>query len=78
MNNNHTWKGAHTWIKRCVLTGIEGGLYEAKTGRLTEGFTTALFREAYVRGDKMRNSKMADMNYVWPAPWFLSNFWIIA
>jgi len=75
VNNNHTWKGAQTWIKRCVLTGIEGGLYEAKTGRLTEGFTTALFREAYVRGDKMRNSKMADMNYIWPAPWFLSNFY---
>jgi hypothetical protein len=75
VNNNHTWKGAQKWIKRCVLTGVEGGLYEAKTGRLTEGFTTALFREAYVRGDKMHNNKTADMNYIWPAPWFLSNFY---
>ena len=75
VNNNHTWKGAQNWIKRGVMTGLEGGIYEARTGRLTEGFTTTIFREAHVRGDKMRNNKIADMNYVWPAPWFLSNFY---
>lgn len=75
VKNDHTWKDAQDWVNRGVLTGIKGGIYEAKTGRLKEGFTTTPFREACVRGEEMHNGKIADMSYVWPAPWFLSNYY---
>lgn len=64
------------WIKRGVITGIEGGLYEAKTKRIKEGVTCTLFGKAYLRGEMMADGTVADANYVWPAEWFCSNYFL--
>jgi len=64
------------WIKRGVITGIEGGLYEAKTRRMKEGATFTLFGKAYLRGEVMADGSVADTNYVWPAEWFCSNYFL--
>ena len=64
------------WIKRGVITGIEGGLYEAKTRRIKEGATFTLFGKAYLRGETMPDGTVADTNYVWPAEWFCSNYFL--
>jgi hypothetical protein len=64
------------WIKRGVITGIEGGLYEAKTKRIKEGVTCTLFGKAYLRGELMADGTVADTNYVWPAEWFCSNYFL--
>jgi hypothetical protein len=62
------------WVKRMTLTGIIGGIYQAKSRDYSDGFVGTLFSQAYVRGERMRNGKIAEMNYIWPAPWWLSNF----
>lgn len=64
------------WIKRGVITGIEGGLYEAKTRRIKEGATFTLLSKAYLRGETMPDGTVADTNYVWPAEWFCSNYFL--
>jgi hypothetical protein len=64
------------WIKRGVITGIEGGIYEAKTRRIKEGVTFTLFGKAYLRGEQMTDGKVADTNYIWPADWFSSNYFL--
>lgn len=64
------------WIKRGVITGIEGGIYEAKTRRIKEGVTVTLFGKAYLRGELMADGTVADTNYVWPAEWFCSNYFL--
>jgi hypothetical protein len=64
------------WIKRGVITGIEGGIYEAKTRRIKEGVTFTLFGKAYLRGEQMADGTVADTNYVWPAEWFCSNYFL--
>src|SRR5689334_10634190 len=55
------------WIKRGVITGIEGGIYEAKTKRIREGIMFTLFAKAYLRGELMADGTIADTNYIWPA-----------
>jgi hypothetical protein len=50
------------------LTGIDGHIYKAGEQRFVN-MTTTLFREVYVRGEKLRNGRMADMNYIVPGPW---------
>jgi hypothetical protein len=62
-----------TFLKKMAFTGIEGGVYQAKTRTLTEGFVTT-FRQVVVRGEVLRDGQVADTNYVWPAPWFLANY----
>jgi hypothetical protein len=57
-----------------ALTGIEGGVYQAKHHDFTEGFVTTVFRQVVVRGETLRHGQIADTNYVWPAPWFLANY----
>jgi hypothetical protein len=63
-----------TFLKRMALTGIEGGVYQAKSQDFTESFVTTVFRQVVVRGEAMRHGQIADTNYVWPAPWFLANY----
>jgi hypothetical protein len=67
-------KEIRAWIRRMTLTGIIGGIYQAKSKDYSDGFVGTLFSQAYVRGERMRNGKIAEMNYIWPAPWWLSNF----
>jgi hypothetical protein len=68
------WKEANDFLKRLALTGIDGHIYKAGERRFVN-MTTTLFREVYVRGEKLRNGRMADMNYIVPGPWFISNFY---
>jgi hypothetical protein len=68
------WKEANTFLKRLAFTGIEGHIYLARE-RKFEMMTTTLFRDVYTRGEKLRNGKVADMNYVVPGPWLLSNYY---
>src|SRR6266850_3952623 len=67
-------KEIRAWIRRMTLTGIIGGIYQAKSKDYSDSFVGTLFSQAYVRGEQMRNGKIAEMNYIWPAPWWLSNF----
>ena len=62
------------WTKRGVVTGIQGRLYDAKTGQFQER-TVTLFSDARTRGETLRNGRIAERNYVWPSPWFLSNIY---
>jgi hypothetical protein len=62
------------FLKKMTLTGIEGGVYQAKTREVTEGFVTTVFRQIVIRGEVLRAGQVADTNYVWPAPWFLANY----
>ncbi|MGE3540211.1 MAG: hypothetical protein AB7N91_22580, partial [Candidatus Tectimicrobiota bacterium] len=63
-----------TFLKKMTLTGIEGGVYQAKTRTVTEGFVTTVFRQVVMRGELLRHGRLAETNYVWPAPWFLANY----
>lgn len=69
-----TRREVRTFLKKMALTGIEGGVYQAKLRDLTEGFVTTVFRQVVVRGEALRHGQTADTNYVWPAPWFLANY----
>jgi hypothetical protein len=62
------------WTKRGVVTGIQGRLYDAKTGQFQER-TVTLFSDARTRGETLRNGRVAERNYIWPSPWFLSNIY---
>lgn len=68
-------EAVRNWVKRSAATTIEGGLLLAKTKYLNHEFGGQLFSQYILVGEKMRNGRIADMNYVWPAPWFLSNFY---
>lgn len=63
------------WFKRMTATLIEGAIYRAKQKDFDEGLLVTLFSQVAIKGEKMRSGKMADTNYVWLAPWFLSNYY---
>ena len=69
-----TRREVRAFLKKMVLTGIEGGVYRAKTHDFTEGFVTTVFRQVVLRGETLRSGQRADTNYVWPASWFLANY----
>jgi hypothetical protein len=70
----HTRREVRLFLKKMALTGIEGGVYRAKTRDFTEGFVTTVFRQVVMRGEALRQGQIADTHYVWPAPWFLANY----
>jgi len=74
-DNARNRQAVRNWIKRSTATTIEGGLYQAKTKFVNQEFGGQLFSQYVLVGEKMRNGRQADMNYVWPAAWFLSNFY---
>jgi len=74
-DNARNREAVRNWVKRSAATTIEGGLLFAKTRHLNQEFGGQLFSQYVLVGEKMRNGRVADMNYVWPAPWFLSNFY---
>ena len=63
------------WVKRSTSTVIEGGVYRARTKGIDSEFGGPLFTQFVLVGDQLRSGSVADMNYIWPAPWFLSNFY---
>jgi hypothetical protein len=72
--NTRTWHEVRTWLKRMTLTGIEGGVFNAKTGDFREGFVGTVFHQVATTGDVLKNGQRAETNYIWPAAWFLSNY----
>lgn len=74
-DNARNREAVRNWVKRSAATTIEGGLLFAKTRHFNHEFGGQLFSQYVLVGEKMRNGRVADMNYVWPAPWFLSNFY---
>jgi hypothetical protein len=62
------------WLKRMAFTGIEGGIYRAKTKVYEDEFVGTVFSQVVLHGKKMKNGEVAETNYVWPAPWFLANY----
>ena len=73
--SDKTHKEIREWLKRMTLTGIEGAIYRAKKKNYDDGFVGTVFSQVVTKGDTMRNGKPADTNYVWLAPWFLSNYY---
>ena len=52
---------------------MKGAIYLArKKDYETKGRGT-VFNFVVTKGERMRNGKIADTNYIWPSPWFLSN-----
>ena len=74
MWSNRDLQSVRDWIKRSTSTVIEGEIYRAKTKDFSR-FGGPLFSQHVLVGERMRGGKVADMNLVWPAPWFLSNFY---
>ena len=62
------------WLERMVGTLIQGGLYRAKHKDYDDGFVGTVFSQIVLRGRPIRNGGTAETNYVWPSPWFLSNY----
>lgn len=62
------------WLKRMAFTGIEGGIYRAKTKVYEDEFVGTVFSQVVLHGKKMKNGEIAETNYVWLAPWFLANY----
>jgi hypothetical protein len=67
-------KEAQQWFERMTGTLIKGGLYRAKHKDYDDGFVGTVFSQVILRGHPMKNSRIAETNYVWPSPWFLSNY----
>jgi hypothetical protein len=65
---------AKQWFERMTGTLIKGGLYRAKHKDYDDGFIGTVFSQVILRGQAMKNGRVAETNYVWPSPWFLSNY----
>jgi len=72
--NARCWREVRDWLKRMTFTGIQGGIYRAKQKDFQDGFLGTVFSQVIVKGEPMKGGKVAETNYVWPAPWFLSNY----
>jgi len=73
--SNRDLQSVREWIKRSTSTVIEGGVYRARTRGIDSEFGGPLFTQFLLVGDQLRNGNVAEMNYIWPASWFLSNFY---
>lgn len=69
-----TRKEVAEWFDRMTGTLIKGGMYRAKSKDYDDGFSGVVFSQIVRRGDRLKNGETAQTNYVWPAPWWLSNY----
>jgi hypothetical protein len=69
------WKEVKLWFERMTLTGIRGAIYRAKKKDFDEGLVSTVFSQVVMKDESLRNGKIADTNYVWLSPWFLSNYY---
>ena len=63
------------WMKRMTATLIEGAMYHAGSGSYDDQFVGVVFSQVVLSGESLRNGRKAGTNYVWPSPWFLSNYY---
>ncbi len=71
---SRTRKEVREWFDRMIGTIIKGGVYRAKNEEYDVGFTGTLFSQVVMYGEHKRTGEIADTNYVWLSPWFLSNY----
>ncbi len=62
------------WFRRMTATLIEGGIYQKRHNDFEEGFIGTLLSEVVIKGQRMQDGKLADTNFIWPAAWWLSNY----
>lgn len=75
LENARERKEVREWFRRMTLTGIIGGMYRAKQKDYDDGFVGTPFSQAILRGEPTKGGTPAETNYIWPAPWWLSNFY---
>jgi hypothetical protein len=68
------WEEVRRWFDRMTFTGIKGAVFQAKSKSYSLGFSGTVFSQVVVTGEHLKNGQTAETNYVWPAPWFLSNY----
>lgn len=69
------WRAVRRWLERMTFTGIRGGIFLAKQKDYTDGFLGTVFSQVVFKGNPLKNGTLADANYIWLAPWFLSNYY---
>lgn len=73
--NARVWREVREWFDRMTFTGLKGAIYRAKKKDFDDGFSGTLFSQVVTKGKLLRSGKIADTNYVWLSPWFLSNYY---
>jgi hypothetical protein len=73
--NARVWREVREWFDRMTGTLIKGWVFRAKHRNYEEGFTGTVFSQVVRKGERLRSGKLADTNYVWLSPWFLSNYY---
>ena len=64
------------YLDRNRGTTITGQLKIAKDGSVADrGFSTSLFAEIIYRGQRTKNGRIAEVNYIWPSRWFMSQLY---
>ncbi|HEV8711968.1 MAG TPA: hypothetical protein VGX03_03965 [Candidatus Binatia bacterium] len=72
--NARELKQVREWLARLRHTAIRGGTYNAKRKDYDERIEAGVFSQVIIKGEKMKDGRIADTNYVWLAPWFLANY----
>lgn len=72
--SKRTWTEVKDWFSRMAGTLVEEAVFQAKTKEYHFGFKGTVFSQILTVGERMKNGQAAETNYVWPAPWFLSNY----
>jgi hypothetical protein len=68
------WEEVRRWFDRMTGTLIKGAVFQAKSKSYSLGFSGSVLSQVIVTGEQLKSGQKAETNYVWPAPWFLSNY----
>ena len=80
---NKKWSGrtnraVREWIERLNSTAIHGAMFSAKERKYDVRIgLEPLFRQYVHVGHVMSDGQLAPQNYVWPAQWFLDNYYYL-
>ncbi len=72
--NARVLKEVREWFARLRHTAIRGGTYNAKRKDYDERIEAGVFSQVVIKGEQMKDGRIAETNYVWLAPWFLTNY----
>jgi hypothetical protein len=80
---NKRWSGrasksVREWIERLNSTTIHGAIFSAKEQRYDVRMgLEPLFRQYVHVGRPMADGQIASLNFVWPAQWFIDNYYYL-
>lgn len=80
---NKKWSGRtnraiREWIERLSSTTIHGAIFSAKEQRYDVRIgIEPLFRQYVLVGRPMSDGQLASQNFVWPAQWFIDNYYYL-